>query len=67
MPATGKCAESSCYGRGSLTQGEIQDFNNWLGHLKSQYAHIIVITGNHDWLCLSACSPAALTTHKLLG
>lgn len=29
---------------------EISDFNDWLGGLRSKYAHIIVITGNHDWL-----------------
>ena len=28
---------------------EFEDFNNWLGEISSNYSHIIVIGGNHDW------------------
>eukprot|EP01060_Flectonema_neradi_P029314 TRINITY_DN401_c0_g1_i2.p1 TRINITY_DN401_c0_g1~~TRINITY_DN401_c0_g1_i2.p1 ORF type:complete len:295 (+),score=52.82 TRINITY_DN401_c0_g1_i2:42-926(+) len=33
----------------SGTDGELADFNNWLGELRRIYKHIIVIPGNHDW------------------
>jgi Icc-related predicted phosphoesterase len=28
---------------------EVDDFNQWLGDLRSRYKHIIVILGNHEW------------------
>jgi len=29
---------------------EMADFNAWLGELKDRYKHIVVISGNHDWI-----------------
>uniref|UniRef100_A0A7S1SFF1 Calcineurin-like phosphoesterase domain-containing protein n=1 Tax=Alexandrium catenella TaxID=2925 RepID=A0A7S1SFF1_ALECA len=32
------------------TDAELADFNGWLGEIKDRYKHIVVITGNHDWI-----------------
>jgi Icc-related predicted phosphoesterase len=34
-------------------EAEIQDFNRWLGQIRSRFAHIIVIFGNHEWKLLT--------------
>ena len=31
------------------SDGEVGDFNNWLGSLKGKYREMLVISGNHDY------------------
>ena len=37
--------------RGKMT--ELVQFNAWLGRIAQNYSNIIVIPGNHDWICES--------------
>eukprot|EP00418_Pyrodinium_bahamense_P088537 CAMPEP_0179044394 /NCGR_PEP_ID=MMETSP0796-20121207/17652_1 /TAXON_ID=73915 /ORGANISM="Pyrodinium bahamense, Strain pbaha01" /LENGTH=550 /DNA_ID=CAMNT_0020740793 /DNA_START=71 /DNA_END=1721 /DNA_ORIENTATION=+ len=32
------------------TDAELGDFNDWLGELKDRFSHILLVTGNHDWI-----------------
>jgi len=32
------------------TDGELANFDGWIGHIKDRFKHLYLISGNHDWI-----------------